>query len=156
MFQHWKIILNHPESTATTLNQTGREKIVLWLGWAILITDGLRIAHLRIAPQWAILRWAFLTFTVANHIQPQNKCRKSVKTVTFWYAWFCFCNTLCDPKKKIVSNKISETICCQARFGLTLFDYAWFCRARFWHRRFCDTFVFFIEHECVKHDWFKQ
>ena len=27
------------------------------------MTDGLRIAHLRIAPQWAILRWAILTFT---------------------------------------------------------------------------------------------
>ena len=26
------------------------------------MTDGLRIAHLRIAPQWAILRWAILTF----------------------------------------------------------------------------------------------
>ena len=24
------------------------------------MTDGLRIAHLRIAPQWAILRWAIL------------------------------------------------------------------------------------------------
>ena len=29
------------------------------------MTDGLRIAHLRIAPQWAILRWAILTFTGA-------------------------------------------------------------------------------------------
>ena len=27
------------------------------------MTDRLRIAHLRIAPQWAILRWAILTFT---------------------------------------------------------------------------------------------
>ena len=24
------------------------------------MTDGIRIAHLRIAPQWAILRWAIL------------------------------------------------------------------------------------------------
>ena len=28
------------------------------------MTDGLRIAHLRVAPQWAILRWAILTFTL--------------------------------------------------------------------------------------------
>ena len=34
------------------------------LRWAILITDRLMIAHLKIAPQWAILRWAFLTFTM--------------------------------------------------------------------------------------------
>ena len=30
------------------------------------MTDGLRIAHLRITPQWAILRWAILTFTVIH------------------------------------------------------------------------------------------
>ena len=30
------------------------------------MTDRLRIAHLRIAPQWAILRWAILTFTVSD------------------------------------------------------------------------------------------
>ena len=30
------------------------------------MTDRLRIAHLRIAPQWAILRWAILTFTDQN------------------------------------------------------------------------------------------
>ena len=32
------------------------------------MTDGLRIAHLRIAPQWAILRWAILTFTIMFQI----------------------------------------------------------------------------------------
>ena len=33
------------------------------------MTDGLRIAHLRIAPQLAILRWAFLTFTFVPFAQ---------------------------------------------------------------------------------------
>merc|ERR1719278_56059 len=39
------------------------------------MTDGLRIAHLRIAPQWAILRWAILTFTAldANNDYPVTK-----------------------------------------------------------------------------------
>ena len=32
------------------------------------MTDGLRIAHLRIAPQWAILRWGILTFSSAAHM----------------------------------------------------------------------------------------
>ena len=32
-------------------------------GWVILITDGIRITHLRITPQWGILRWGILTFT---------------------------------------------------------------------------------------------
>ena len=30
------------------------------------MTDGLRIAHLRIAPQWAILRWAILTVIICK------------------------------------------------------------------------------------------
>ena len=30
------------------------------------MTDGLRIVHLRIAPQWAILRWAILTVILSS------------------------------------------------------------------------------------------
>ena len=40
------------------------------MGWAILINDRLRIAHLRIAPQWAILRWAFLSPSVIRIAHP--------------------------------------------------------------------------------------
>ena len=46
------------------------------LRWAILITDGLRIAHLRIAPQWAILRWAILT-VIANVVLELNPILKN-------------------------------------------------------------------------------
>ena len=51
-----------PESVATALNQAGRVNNSFIIG-VILITDGIRITHLRIIPQWAILRWKILTFT---------------------------------------------------------------------------------------------
>ena len=38
------------------------------------MTDGLRIAHLGIAPQWAILRWAILR--VINIITNKSDIRK--------------------------------------------------------------------------------
>ena len=34
------------------------------------MTDGLRIAHLGIAPQWAILRWAILSQSVIRIAHP--------------------------------------------------------------------------------------
>ena len=43
---------------------------ILSLVWHRIQTQDIdsliRIAHLRIAPQWAILRWAFLTFTIQS------------------------------------------------------------------------------------------
>ena len=42
------------------------------------MTDGLRIAHLRIAPQWAILRWAILRVIKLKDISKsfQHSCDK--------------------------------------------------------------------------------
>ena len=45
------------------------------------MTDGLRIAHLRIAPQWAILRGAILTFTYWLSTEV-SKLQTLVKIVT--------------------------------------------------------------------------
>ena len=36
------------------------------------MTHGLRIAHLGIAPQWAILRWAILRVIVFNIVETDN------------------------------------------------------------------------------------
>ena len=47
---HAKSTQNHPESVVIALNQGGRVKNDVIMGWVILITDGIRITHLRITP----------------------------------------------------------------------------------------------------------
>ena len=38
------------------------------------MTEGLRIAHLGIAPQWAILRWAILRVILVSTLPIQTLC----------------------------------------------------------------------------------
>ena len=64
------------------------------------MTDRLRIAHLRIAPQWAILRWAILTFT--NFFA---KCRLWVYNGDFLWAL--------EPISNLVKKSIKRVTVCK-------------------------------------------
>ena len=53
------------------------------------MTDGLRIAHLGIAPQWAILRWAILRVIKPNTFFSKISVRKFIMGGFSWMGKRC-------------------------------------------------------------------